>query len=41
VINNIEYNSIKEAALANDIRPNTLTRKLAGIRNNNTNFILI
>jgi hypothetical protein len=41
VVNNIEYNSIKEAALANDIRPNTLTRKLSGIRNNNTNFILI
>jgi hypothetical protein len=39
--NNIVYNSIKEAALKNNIRPNTLTRKLSGIRKNNTNYILI
>jgi hypothetical protein len=39
-LNNETYNSIKEAAELNGIRPNTLTRKLAGIRKNNTNFIL-
>jgi hypothetical protein len=35
------FNSIKEAAIKNNIRPNTLTRKLTGIRKNNTNFKLI
>jgi hypothetical protein len=37
----IIYCSIKDAALQNNIRPNTLTRKLSGIRNNNTNFRLM
>jgi hypothetical protein len=39
--NNIVYESIKDAAIKNNIRPNTLTRKLSGIRKNNTNYILI
>jgi hypothetical protein len=41
VKNNIIYESIKDAAIKNNIRPNTLTRKLSGIRKNNTNYILI
>ena len=40
-VTNVIYTSIKEAAIQNNIRPNTLTRKLSGIRNNNTNYILI
>jgi len=35
------YSSVKEASYSINMRSNTLTRKLAGIRINNTHFILI
>lgn len=41
ITTNIIYNSIAEAAIKINIRPNTLCRKLSGIRNNNTNYRLI
>ena len=40
-VTNTIYDSILDAAIKNNIRPNTLTRKLSGIRNNNTNYRLI
>jgi hypothetical protein len=39
--NNMIFSSIKEAAIKNNIRPNTLSRKLTGVRKNNTPFKLI
>ena len=38
IVNNIIYKSIEDAAISINIRPNTLSRKLSGIRTNNTNF---
>ena len=37
-VTNLIHSSIEEAALTINMRPNTLSRKLLGIRVNNTNF---